>query len=65
MNNTDTAALLARELMKLGDLPNSACHRVQFMCGKYPGGERPNGGMCETALVDFFARILNESGHNG
>lgn len=64
MTNNDLANKLARDLMALGDDPNSPAHRIQYMGGNYPDGEIPQGGMNETALACFFHKKLNEYGVN-
>jgi hypothetical protein len=55
----ELGAYLARELLALGDdgTPGQ-CTRVQFRLGLWPD-DIPCGGMCESALADFFARLLD------
>lgn len=35
--------------------------RIQFMAGKYPDGEIPQGGYCEQALADCIRRTLERT----
>lgn len=59
MTNDELAKVLARRLMALGD-ESTPAHRMQYMCGTYPHGEIPSGGMCEEALEHFFAKELDD-----
>lgn len=51
------AELIARDIFHSGDEPGSATQRIQFMGGKYPDNELPQGGLCELAL----AKLIEES----
>lgn len=63
MDNQTIARMLASKLFELGSLyMTTPCQRIQFMCGTYPGGEVPAGGMCEEALVKHFAKTLDGLG---
>lgn len=54
----ELASYLARELLAMGDSDIvGECQRIQFKLGPY-GHEKDGGGMCESALVEFFARRL-------
>ncbi len=52
------AQKIAREIFKIGDEPNSPTQRIQFIGGEYPNNEKPQGGLCEVALVKFIAAMF-------
>ena len=53
--NKKLATLLANKLLAIGA---DDCNRIQFMSGHYPA-DKPNGGLCEDALIDFFERFFD------
>lgn len=58
MNNL--AETIARKIFEVGDEPNSPTQRLQFMGGEYPDNEKTQGGLCEIALAEFIADIIEE-----
>lgn len=58
---SELASILAREIFKLGDEPNSPCQRLEFKGGEWPDNEREQGGICEQALVEFLAKQIKNS----
>lgn len=62
------ADLIARDIFECGDDPSSKCQRIQFLGGKYPDNEKPQGGMCEMALAEAIAKSIDKNfrlGENG
>jgi len=51
------AEAVAKDIFELGREPNSPCHRIEFIGGKYPDAEKPQGGMCEAS----FAHVIETS----
>lgn len=60
MGTTDLARLLARRLFMAGDEPGQPATRMQYMSGTWPDKERPQGGMCEMAVMSLFKTVLDE-----
>ena len=53
----DMAAKIARDVMREGDWP-TPCKRIQFMGGRYPDQEIPQGGFCESSLAKAIESSL-------
>ena len=49
---------IARSVFEKGDEHNSPCTRIQFKGGKWPDGEKNQGGMCEIALASCISKEL-------
>jgi hypothetical protein len=50
---------IARDIFELGNNP-TPCNRIQFMGGKYPIAEIPQGGLCESALAKFISESIEK-----
>jgi hypothetical protein len=54
--------LIAEDLFKLGNNPNSPCTRIAFMAESIEEDiykqETQQGGLCEEALVDFLEACI-------
>ena len=60
MNNIERGKKLARAIFAHGDQPGDRVQRLQFMGGQYPDQETPLGGLCESALAQVIARVLEQ-----
>lgn len=60
VNDSELAALVARDIFKVFDNANDKCQRIQGKGGDYRGKETDLGGMCETSLADTIERSLAE-----
>ncbi len=59
---TEMAVKAADALFKLGDDPGRPCKRIEFKGLKSASGvERPQGGLCKSALVREITKSLESS----
>ena len=61
----ELAEKVARDIMAIGDEPNSKAQRLQYMGGEYPDNEKKQGGLCENALADVIEESLHEHNQQG
>ena len=59
------AESLAKHILDIGDMPNSKCHRIQFMGGSYPDLEKSQGGLNEPALAKVIQKWFDNQISSG
>jgi len=57
-NPEEMAKRIAREIFSIGDEENSPVTRIQYMGGKWPDNEKPQGGMVESAIERVVLKVL-------
>lgn len=55
------AQLIAREIFKCGNEPESQCNRLQFKGGQWPDNERNQGGIGEAPLAKLIEETIRKS----
>lgn len=58
MNTRTLAKKIAKDIFEAGSGPEPV-GRIQFMGGKYPDNEKPQGGFCFDALVGCIEKSLH------
>lgn len=54
------AAQIAKDVFEIGSVGRSPAKRMQFLGGRYPDDEKPQGGVCETALAELIKTSLKK-----
>jgi hypothetical protein len=58
MDVDEIAEAVAKDIFEIGNALGRPIHRIQFMAGKYPDSEIPQGGLAQDALTERLKEIL-------